>query len=45
MDYGKMAIEMHLKSRGKISMASKVPLTSALDMSLAYVTRFVTYAE
>ncbi|MCH8086757.1 MAG: NADP-dependent malic enzyme [Chloroflexi bacterium] len=36
MDYGKMAIEMHLKSRGKISMASKVPLTSALDMSLAY---------
>ena len=36
MDYGKMAIEMHLKSRGKISMVSKVPLTSALDMSLAY---------
>ena len=31
-----MAIEMNLKSRGKISMVSKVPLTSALDMSLAY---------
>ncbi|MEE9249248.1 MAG: NADP-dependent malic enzyme, partial [Dehalococcoidia bacterium] len=36
MDYGKMAVEMHLKSRGKISMVSKVPLTSVLDMSLAY---------
>ena len=36
MDYGKMALEMHRKSRGKICTLSKVPLTSVLDMSLAY---------
>lgn len=36
MDYGKMAVEMHRKARGKISMNSKVPLESVLDMSLAY---------
>jgi len=36
MDYGKMAVEMHKKSRGKISVKAKVPLNSVLDMSLAY---------
>ena len=36
MDYGKMAVEMHRKARGKISMNSKVPLESVQDMSLAY---------
>ncbi|MEE9199437.1 MAG: malic enzyme-like NAD(P)-binding protein [Dehalococcoidia bacterium] len=36
MDYGKMAVEMHLKSRGKIGTASKVPLETQLDLSLAY---------
>ena len=36
MDYGKMAVDLHRKTRGKISMHSKVPLESVLDMSLAY---------
>ena len=33
MDYGKMAVDLHRKTRGKISMHSKVPLESVLDMS------------
>ena len=36
MDYGKMSVDLHRKTRGKISMHSKVPLESVLDMSLAY---------
>ena len=36
MDYGKMSVDLHKKTRGKISMHSKVPLESVLDMSLAY---------
>ena len=36
IDYGKMSVEMHLKSRGKLSTVSKVPLTSVVDLSLAY---------
>lgn len=36
MDYGKMAIELHAKHRGKIGVFSKIPLESDLDLSLAY---------
>ena len=36
MDYGKMAIELHAKHKGKIGVYSKIPLESDLDLSLAY---------
>ena len=36
MDYGKMSVDLHRKTRGKIRMSSKVPLETVLDMSLAY---------
>ncbi len=36
MDYGKMSVELHGKTRGKIATASKVPLESERDLSLAY---------
>ena len=36
MDYVKLALELHAKYRGKISMSSKVPVSSDLDLSTAY---------
>ena len=36
LDYGKMAIELHAKHKGKIGVYSKIPLESDLDLSLAY---------
>lgn len=36
MDYVKLALELHAKNRGKISMNSKVPVSSDLDLSTAY---------
>lgn len=36
MDYGKEALKMHEKFRGKIEVCSKVPLKSAEDLSTAY---------
>jgi len=35
-DYNKMALELHEKSKGKISIASKVKLESRDDLSIAY---------
>lgn len=35
-DYDKLALELHRKHRGKIRMESKVPLETAMDLSLAY---------
>ena len=34
-DYNKMALELHEKSKGKISIASKVKLESRDDLSIA----------
>jgi len=36
MDYNKESIKLHKKTRGKIEIKSKVPLTSKNDLSLAY---------
>lgn len=36
MDYNKIALEMHEKNKGKISIASKVALKDKTDMSTAY---------
>lgn len=36
MDYNEKALEMHREHRGKISIASKVPLKSRDDLSIAY---------
>lgn len=36
MDYAKMALEMHEKNKGKISIASKVALETREDLSTAY---------
>ena len=38
MDYVKLALELHAENRGKISMNSKVPVSSDLDLSTAYTT-------
>lgn len=35
-DYDKLALDLHRRNRGKIRMESKVPLETALDLSLAY---------
>lgn len=35
-DYDKLALELHRKHKGKIRMESKVPLETAMDLSLAY---------
>ena len=35
-DYSKQSIELHLKTRGKIEIKSKVDLMTKNDMSLAY---------
>jgi malate dehydrogenase (oxaloacetate-decarboxylating) len=36
MDYAKMALDLHRKNRGKIAMATKVPLANRDDLSTAY---------
>ncbi len=36
MDYAKEALEAHLKYQGKIEVVSKVPVTTAEDLSIAY---------
>lgn len=36
MDYAKMALEMHEKNKGKVSIASKVALETRDDLSTAY---------
>ncbi|MFQ5934144.1 MAG: NADP-dependent malic enzyme, partial [Dehalococcoidia bacterium] len=36
MDYGKMSVDMHLESRGKVATKSKIKLETQLDLSLAY---------
>jgi malate dehydrogenase (oxaloacetate-decarboxylating) len=36
MDYNKLSLELHEKHRGKISVASKVPLADRADLSTAY---------
>lgn len=36
MDYAKMALEMHEKNKGKLSIASKVALKTREDLSTAY---------
>ena len=36
MDYNKMAIELHKKHQGKISVCSKVKVEDSVDLSVAY---------
>jgi len=36
MDYNKLALEMHEKHRGKISVTSKVSVENKDDLSIAY---------
>ncbi len=36
MDYNKMAIELHKKHQGKISVCSKVKVENSVDLSVAY---------
>ncbi len=36
MDYAKMALELHKKHKGKLTVASKVPLATRDDLSTAY---------
>lgn len=36
MDYSRLALDMHEKHQGKLSIASKVPVASREDMSTAY---------
>ena len=36
MDYGQMSIDMHLESKGKVAVKSKIKLETQLDLSLAY---------
>ena len=36
MDYGKLSLELHEKTKGKIAIVSKVPLNDRMDLSLAY---------
>lgn len=36
MDYYQLALELHAKHRGKLEVASKVPLTTKDDLSVAY---------
>ncbi len=41
-DYGRQSLEMHRKHRGKLEIASKVPLASRDDLSVAYTPGVAT---